>query len=294
MVQASRKGTRAGQAAVFRQRVSFNHVGNFSVVLDGAGGVSLAAGATAPVISLRDAAVHFGGSTVPVWSGLNLELHAGEFLTVLGASGCGKSTVLRVMAGLQALAGGAMDRAARSPAFVFQEPALLPWANLAENVELPLKVAGVDRERRAEQVREVLARVGLAGREAALPHELSGGMKMRASMARALVMQPDLLLMDEPFAALDDPTRQRLQADLLQWWQAQGFAVCFVTHQVAEAVFMSSRIVVMGTRPGQPLAQVVVDEPFPRTADFRRSARFHEVCVAVGDALAPTALEEGA
>lgn len=256
--------------------------------------MSLAAGATAPVISLREAVVHFAGSTVPVWSGLSLELHAGEFLTVLGASGCGKSTVLRVMAGLQALAGGAMDRAARSPAFVFQEPALLPWASLAENVELPLKVAGVDRERRAEQVRQVLARVGLAGREAALPHELSGGMKMRASMARALVMQPDLLLMDEPFAALDDPTRQRLQADLLQWWQAQGFAVCFVTHQVAEAVFMSSRIVVMGTRPGQPLTQVVVDEPFPRTADFRRSARFHELCVAVGDALAPTALKEGA
>lgn len=215
-----------------------------------------------------------------------MSVSRGESLCLLGASGCGKSTVLRVMAGLQPLASGEMLTAVRSPAFVFQEPALLPWADLERNVGLPLQLAGWTAAATNERVQAVLKRVGLTGRERALPHELSGGMKMRASIARALVMQPDLLLMDEPFSALDDPTRQRLQADLLQWWQVQGFALCFVTHQVAEAVFMASRVVVMGAKGGQIVAEWEVDEPFPRTDAFRRSARFHEHCVAIGDALA--------
>ena len=241
--------------------------------------------AAAPIVRLVDATVHFAGSTEPVWQGLNLALHLGECLTILGPSGCGKSTVLRVMAGLQSLAVGRMESLCAAPAFVFQEAALLPWAELQDNVGLPLKIRGLKPPQRTEQVRQVLSRVGLAGREEALPHELSGGMKMRASIARALVMEPDLLLMDEPFAALDDPTRQRLQADLLQWWQAQGFALCFVTHQVAEAVFMSSRIVVMGASPGRVIDEITVDEPYPRTEDFRRSARFHEYTIRLGDAL---------
>lgn len=246
----------------------------------------------APIIRLRGAGVCFEGGSQPVWEGLDLELRPGECLTLLGPSGCGKSTVLRVMAGLQALSSGRMDSEAGSPAFVFQEPALLPWADLEDNVGLPLKVAGTPPGPCAAQVQRVLQRVGMTGRERALPHELSGGMKMRASIARALVMQPDLLLMDEPFAALDDLTRQRLQADVLQWWQAQGFALCLVTHHVAEAVFMSSRVVVMGTRPGRVIAEVSVPEPFPRSADFRRSTRFHETCVAVGDALAKGSRDE--
>lgn len=239
-----------------------------------------------PILALKRATVRFAGGGLPVWDGLSLSVSRGESLCLLGASGCGKSTVLRVMAGLQPLASGEMLTAVRSPAFVFQEPALLPWADLERNVGLPLQLAGWTAAARNERVQAVLERVGLTGRERALPHELSGGMKMRASIARALVMQPDLLLMDEPFSALDDPTRQRLQADLLQWWQVQGFALCFVTHQVAEAVFMASRVVVMGAKGGQIVAEWEVDEPFPRTDAFRRSARFHEHCVAIGDALA--------
>jgi len=239
-----------------------------------------------PILALKRAAVRFAGGGLPVWDGLSLSVSRGESLCLLGASGCGKSTVLRVMAGLQPLASGEMLTAVRSPAFVFQEPALLPWADLERNVGLPLQLAGWTAAAKKQRVQAVLERVGLTGRERALPHELSGGMKMRASIARALVMQPDLLLMDEPFSALDDPTRQRLQADLLQWWQVQGFALCFVTHQVAEAVFMASRVVVMGAQAGHIVAEFRVDEPFPRSADFRRSARFHEHGVAIGDALA--------
>jgi len=241
-----------------------------------------------PILCLREATVHFSGSPTPVWTGLNLSVHPGECLSLLGPSGCGKSTVLRVMAGLQTLAGGELLSTVRSPAYVFQEPALLPWADLQSNVGLPLHLGGWQAEPKAQRIQAVLERVGLAGRERALPHELSGGMKMRASIARALVMQPDLLLMDEPFAALDDPTRQRLQADLLQWWRAQGFALCMVTHQVAEAVFMASRVLIMGAEAGSPAVERVVDEPFPRAMDFRRSARFHEHCVAIGDALVAT------
>ena len=238
-----------------------------------------------PAVQLLGAGVRFGAASEPVLAQFDLALRQGEFLTLLGPSGCGKSTVLRVMAGLQPLAQGTMRRQAVSPAFVFQEPALLPWATLENNVALPLRVSGEPPNRMRERVEQVLARVGLSGRQALLPHELSGGMKMRASIARALVMQPDLLLMDEPFAALDDPTRQRLQTDLLQWWQSQGFALCFVTHQVAEAVFMSTRVVVMGARPGRIIGEFAVPEPYPRSDDYRRSARFHECCVAVGDAL---------
>jgi len=247
----------------------------------------------APIVRLVDAAVRFVGCTEPVWQGLNLALHPGECLTLLGPSGCGKSTVLRVMAGLQPLASGRLENRSAAPAFVFQDPTLLPWAELRDNVGLPLKVLGLPRSQRSEQVGKVLARVGLTGRERALPHELSGGMKMRASIARALVMAPDLLLMDEPFAALDDPTRQRLQTDLLQWWQAQGFGLCFVTHQVADAVFMSSRIMVLGARPGRVLDEVSVDEPYPRNADFRRSARFHELSLRLGDVLAWATTQAG-
>jgi len=240
--------------------------------------------APTPAIELRDAGVRFH-ARLPVWERLNLRIMAGEFITLVGPSGCGKSTVLRVMAGLQPLSEGALLSSIQSPAFVFQEPALLPWASVHDNVALPLRIAGWSRPQTARAVGPVLARVGLADAEDQWPHELSGGMRMRASIARALVTKPDLLLMDEPFAALDDPTRERLQADLLQWWKTQGFALCFVTHQVAEAVFMSTRVVVMGTGPGRIVQEFPIDEPYPRTEVFRDSARFHDCCVSVGRAL---------
>lgn len=250
----------------------------------------VASAARSLAVALQDAAVGFRGAQGAVWEHLNLQLRSGEFLTLLGPSGCGKSTVLRVMAGLQPLTQGRINRPAMAPAFVFQEPALLPWASLQDNVALPLRIAGQKPEATVARVQAVLSRVGLQGAEHRLPHELSGGMRMRASIARALVMQPDLLLLDEPFAALDDPTRQRLQADLLQWWQAESFALCFVTHQVAEAVFMSTRVAVMSAHPGRIAHEFQISEPYPRTDAFRESSRFHELCVAIGQALRGKAL----
>ena len=234
--------------------------------------------------ALEGASLSFGRS-LPVWSGLSLKLHRGQSVTLLGPSGCGKSTVLRVLAGLQTLTAGFLTTTPQAPAFVFQEPALLPWATVWRNVELPLRVGGMSRAERNHRVREVLQRVGLGDALNLLPHQLSGGMRMRASIARALVMRRDLVLMDEPFSALDDPTRHRLQADLLRWWQSEGFALCFVTHQVPEAVFMSSRVLVMGGRPACIVRQFEVDEPFPREPGFRNTPRFHEICAAISEAL---------
>lgn len=237
-------------------------------------------------VRLEAVTVRFEARLAPVLSGLDLDLHQGEFLCLLGPSGCGKSTVLRLMAGLLQAQGGRIETTAQAPAFVFQDPTLMPWASLADNVALPLKLARTAGPLVASRVAEVLARVGLSGREQALPHELSGGMRMRASIARALVMQPDLLLMDEPFAALDDVTRRRLQDDLLQWWRSEGFSVCFVTHQVAEAVFMSERVAVFEPTGGRIRCSFVIDEPYPRGEAFRRSARFHDWCAQIGEAMA--------
>lgn len=237
-------------------------------------------------MDLQGVRVRFHAQPRDVLAGLDLTLRAGEFLSLLGPSGCGKSTVLRVMAGLQPIQGGRFQSKARSPAFVFQDPALLPWASVAENVAMPLRIARRDPAVQAQRVADVLQRVGLEGRGGALPHELSGGMRMRASIARALVMEPDLLLMDEPFAALDDVTRGRLQDDLLQWWRSAGFSVCFVTHQVAEAVFMSDRVAVFAPGGGQVAQVLNIDEPQPRGESFRRSPRFHHWCAAIGDAMA--------
>jgi len=226
-------------------------------------------------------------------AGVSLAVRGGEFVALLGPSGCGKSTVLRLAAGLDAPSAGtvaapALDAdGASATAFVFQEPTLMPWATVFDNVWLPLRLQGQGRAQAAPAVRAVLARVGLADFEAAHPAQLSGGMKMRASIARALVTQPRVLLMDEPFAALDDITRQALNADLLQWWQAAGdMAALFVTHSVAEAVFLSQRVLVMAARPGRVVAELAVDAPHPRPAGFRHSASFSAHCRQLGEALA--------
>jgi len=224
---------------------------------------------------------------------VSLAVQGGEFVALLGPSGCGKSTVLRLAAGLDTPTAGTVaapavaNSGASTTAFVFQEPTLMPWATVFDNVWLPLRLQGASRAAAAPQVRAVLARVGLPDVEAAYPAQLSGGMKMRVSIARALVTQPRVLLMDEPFAALDDITRQALNADLLQWWRAAGnMAALFVTHSVAEAVFLSQRIVVMAARPGRVVAALVIDAPYPRPDGFRHSAAFTNACRQLGDALA--------
>ncbi len=217
---------------------------------------------------------------------VSLEVRAGEFLSLVGPSGCGKSTVLRLIAGLGELSSGRVEWANtgrvgaddHNVGFVFQEPTLMPWATVFANVMLPLKLKGVARGEAAPRVEAALHRVGLDGFAHAYPRELSGGMKMRVSIARALVTQPSLLLMDEPFAALDEITRLQLNNDLLELWQAQGLTVIFVTHSIYESVYLSDRIVVIGAHPGRIVADIPIDAPYPRSEEFRTSRVYNEHC----------------
>jgi NitT/TauT family transport system ATP-binding protein len=219
---------------------------------------------------------------VEALANVSLDVRAGEFLSVLGPSGCGKSTLLRLIAGLAAPTTGTIgwsdDRGRTDLGFVFQEPTLMPWATALANVALPLKLRGVARSEREARAAGALDNVGLKGFERVWPRELSGGMKMRVSLARALVVQPRLLLMDEPFAALDEITRHRLNDDLLELWQASGVTIVFVTHSVFESVFLSQRIVVMSARPGRVSAELAVTTPYPRRQAFRTSAEYAAWC----------------
>ena len=218
--------------------------------------------------------------------GVTLRIAAGEFLSLLGPSGCGKSTLLRLIAGLAEPSAGRIERrASRQVGFVFQEATLLPWSDALANVRLPLRLAGLPRAEQEARAAEALARVGLGGFERAYPRELSGGMRMRVSIARALVTRPSLLLMDEPFAALDELTRHRLNDDLLALWAGSGVTVVFVTHSVFESVYLSSRIVVMAPRPGRIAAELPVDEPAPRPEGFRTSAGYAALCRRATEAL---------
>ena len=211
---------------------------------------------------------------------ISLDIGAGEFLSVLGPSGCGKSTLLRIIAGLAQPSAGTIEWPAGKPdlGFVFQEPTLMPWATALANVALPLKLRGVARSEREGRAAEALEHVGLKGFERTFPRELSGGMKMRVSIARALVTAPRLLLMDEPFAALDEITRHRLNADLLALWERSRLTVVFVTHSVFESVFLSQRIAVMAARPGRVVSELAVAALYPRTESFRTSADYAAQC----------------
>ena len=236
-----------------------------------------------PIVTLRGVSKTYDNGTRAL-APVDLDVRRGEFLTLVGPSGCGKSTLLHLIAGLVVPTSGTLSwwgdafgrtgRPGRRIAFVFQSPTLMPWASVASNVRLPLDLAGVLRASANQRVADALSRVGLADLPQQLPRELSGGMQMRASIARALVTEPDLLLMDEPFGALDEFTRQRLDGELLSLWLAQRFTVVFVTHSIQEAVFLSTRIAVMAARPGRILDTHSVDEPFPRGDPFRVSAKF--------------------
>jgi NitT/TauT family transport system ATP-binding protein len=218
--------------------------------------------------------------------GLDLSVRRGEFLGVLGPSGCGKSTALRLAAGLERPTSGEVRRAdGASVGVVFQEPTLMPWASAYDNVRLPLRLAGRGEAEVRDEVSGALARVGLADFAHAYPRELSGGMRMRVSIARALVTRPALLLLDEPFAALDEITRARLDDDLLGLWRERGLTVVFVTHSVWEAVYLSTRVAVMGARPGRVVATIDVDAPHPRDESFRTDPRYARWCVRASAAL---------
>jgi NitT/TauT family transport system ATP-binding protein len=218
----------------------------------------------------------------------SLTIRPGDFVSLLGPSGCGKSTLLALIAGLTEPTTGTIDwpqssydaegAPERSIGFVFQEPTLLPWRTVYDNVYLPLKLAGVSRAAAHEQVTDGLAQVGLNGFEKAYPRQLSGGMKMRVSIARALIRQPQILLMDEPFAALDEITRGHLSGELLAMFVRRNLTVIFVTHSVYESVFLSNRIVVMTKRPGRIHADIPIETPYPRTEDFRMSVGYIEHC----------------
>jgi NitT/TauT family transport system ATP-binding protein len=222
------------------------------------------------------------GNGVEALADVSLDVQAGEFLSVLGPSGCGKSTLLRLIAGLAEPTTGTIDWSDDSGradlGFVFQEPTLMPWATALANVALPLKLRGMAKSEREARAAEALDNVGLKRFERVWPRELSGGMKMRVSLARALVVQPRLLLMDEPFAALDEITRHRLNDDLLELWQQSGVTIVFVTHSVFESVFLSQRIVVMSARPGRVSAELAVTTPYPRSQAFRTSAEYAAWC----------------
>ena len=227
---------------------------------------------------------------------LDLAIQRGEFVSLLGPSGCGKSTALRLIAGLNAPSSGQIEvahrhggvRGAPSIGFVFQEPTLMPWASVRDNVRLPLKLAQVPASEADARVSEALAQVGLPEFAHSYPRELSGGMKMRVSLARALVTDPDILLMDEPFAALDEITRFRLNNDLLALWRNLHKTVIFVTHSVFESVYLSQRVIVMTARPGVISSEHRIDAPEPRGEAFRTSADYVAYCRTVSNALAPS------
>lgn len=247
-----------------------------------------------PLVCVRHVSKQFGNGTLAVRD-VNLSLGEGEFVSLLGPSGCGKSTLLRMIAGLGAPSSGTIEwpttvqdasgEPQRDLGFVFQDPTLMPWATALANVMMPLTLKGVRTSEARERAAAMLALVGLSGFEKSYPRELSGGMKMRVSIARGLVLRPKILLMDEPFAALDEITRHRLNDDLLELWWKEKFTAVFVTHSVFESVYLSKRIVVMAARPGRVMADLDVEAPYPRDDLFRTSPEYAHLCRVVSGKL---------
>jgi NitT/TauT family transport system ATP-binding protein len=252
------------------------------------GGGTVSGGAGRPVIEARGLTLTFETADGPVYalSGVDLDVHPGEFVSFIGPSGCGKTTFLRVVADLEQPSAGTVlvngltpeaARLARQYGYVFQAPALYPWRTIEKNVMLPLEIIGLSPSERAERARRQLELVELAGFERKYPWQLSGGMQQRASIARALSFDPALMLMDEPFGALDEIVRDHLNERLLRLWDKTGKTVLFVTHSIQEAVFLSTKIVVMSPRPGRIIDVIACDFPRDRTLDIRETPEFLEV-----------------
>jgi len=256
---------------------------------------ALLACAADPVVEIRGADKVFANGTRAL-SPVDLTIRGGEFVTLLGPSGCGKSTLLKMIANLIAPSAGTLGwwrggfdhvgEPGRKLVMVFQDATLMPWARVQRNVRLPLDLAQMARADAEARVADALALVGLTGFETHYPRQLSGGMQMRVSIARALVTEPNLLLMDEPFGALDEITRNKLDADIIRLWWKKQLTVVFVTHSIYEAIFLSTRIVVMAARPGRVLKDVVIDEPHPRTEAFRVTQKFAAYAKALTELLA--------
>jgi len=240
--------------------------------------------AEAPSISFAGVSVRFKDGTHAL-DEVTLRVGIGEFVSLVGPSGCGKSTLLRLAAGFEVCSGGAVTTRREALGYVFQDATLLPWRSVLDNVELPAQLLGVAPDERRRRAREAIRRVGLAGFEQHRPAQLSGGMRMRASIARALTMQPKMFLFDEPFGALDEITRERLNEELLSFFVAEPFAGLFVTHSVPESVFLSSRVVVMSARPGRIVADIAIPFPYPRPPELRYSADFAKLAGRVSAAL---------
>jgi NitT/TauT family transport system ATP-binding protein len=237
-----------------------------------------------PALDFSRVSVRFKDGTQALEQ-LSLSVAVGEFVSLVGPSGCGKSTLLRLAAGFQTASGGAVSTNHDALGYVFQDATLLPWRSVLHNVELPGELRGMAPDERRRRAREAIRRVGLAGFERHRPAQLSGGMRMRASIARALTMQPKVFLFDEPFGALDEITRERLNEELLAIFVAEPYAGLFVTHSVPESVFLSTRVVVMSARPGRILADIAIPFPYPRPPELRYSADFAKLAGRVSAAL---------
>jgi len=246
---------------------------------------------TVSAITIDSATKSYGTGAV-ILDRISLDVARQEFVSIIGPSGCGKSTLLKLVAGLSPITSGSVAVDGMTPvnareivSFIFQDPTLLPWRTVRQNIVLGLELEGMARDRSKEKVDEVLHLVGLTHVADSFPRQLSGGMKMRCSIARALATRPQVLLLDEPFAALDEMTRDRINEDLLRLRAEQGWTALFVTHSVAEAVFLSTRILVLAPHPGRIAHDIAIDLPFPRNEETRSTAEYEQTVVAVSRAL---------
>jgi NitT/TauT family transport system ATP-binding protein len=236
------------------------------------------------VISASGVTKEFDSGTRAL-DGIDLDIAAGDFVAVVGPSGCGKSTLLRMAAGLERPTDGSVALATDSVGFIFQEPTLLPWRSVRANVELCVEISRLPRAERRVRAQRAIDAVGLGGFEAQLPRMLSGGMKMRASLARTLTSEPEVMLLDEPFGALDEMTRLDMQTELQRLYTERHFTGMFITHSVSEAVFLANRVIVMSARPGRIVADLAVDFPYPREPDLRYESRFTRLVAEITETL---------